>query len=625
MPPSSLPFEKRLLLAFSAGAATLLALAALIWVFSLKAVDATRFVVHTHEVIGSLGRLQFQLYRAASEQRGYLISGDPLYIDGFRESAAAMSVELDRLAKKVADHPSQRSRVAELREEIGRRVVLLERNLALAEAEGRDRVPLNVVHGTAIDRRIDKLLAGLHAEEQLLLQQRQQLEADRAQMTATGFLTLVLLLMLAVPLLYFRFRDSHRDKQLAAAEAARLVDVIDRTPDLIATSTPAGAVSYLNRAAREVLELGDTPASDVTREMVYPRWALEIVRKVGIPAAVAHGSWSGETALLTRSGREVPVSQVLISHRQPDGSMTLSTIARDISTIKATEKLLEEKNRQIEQASRMKTEFLATMSHELRTPLNAIIGFSSVIRDGLAGEVPRRVEEYAQDILDSGRHLLALMNDILDLSTIESGNMRLSVGMVDGDELAASGLAIMREQANSRGIRLTQRISPELQGLWIDARKTRQIIFNLLSNAVKFSADGGEVSLGMQLVPRSRIEGVGAGEGRRLFPLPQSAFLEFLEISVGDSGVGISSADLYRLFQPFTQLDSSRNRPHEGTGLGLVMVRRLAELQSGALLVESTPGRGSRFTVWLPLRHPEPHEALPIHLPASLLKPQPNG
>lgn len=624
MPSLTSPFEKRLLLAFSAGAAALLMLAALVWVFSLKAVDATRFVIYTHEVIGGLGRLQFQLYRAESEQRGYLISGDPQYIEEFQAAAAAISVELDRLSAKSTSLPSQRARIAELRDEIGRRVLLLERNLNMADAPGRDKLPAMVVHGTAVDRRIDRLLAELHAEEQLLLVQRQQIEAGRAQLTAIGFLVLVVLMTLAIPVLYFRIRNSHREKQVTAGEAARLVDVIDRTPDLIATSTPEGKVSYLNRAARRVLELGDMPASEVKREMVYPRWALDIIEKVGIPAAVANGSWSGETALLARSGREVPVSQVLISHRQPDGSITLSTIARDISSIKAGEKLLEEKNRQIEQASRMKTEFLATMSHELRTPLNAIIGFSSVIRDGLAGEVPPRVGEYAQDILDSGRHLLALMNDILDLSTIESGNMRLSVGMVDGEDLAASGLAVMREQANSRGIRLTHRISPELHSLWIDARKTRQIIFNLLSNAVKFSSDGGEVSLGMQLVPRSRVEGVGPGAGRRLFPLPESPFLEFLEISVGDTGVGISSADLYRLFQPFTQLDSSRNRPHEGTGLGLVMVRRLTELQEGALLVESAPGRGSRFIVWLPLRNPEPHDALPIHLPASLLKPQTN-
>lgn len=624
MPSLPHPFEKRLLLAFSAGAAALLTLAALVWIFSLKSVDATRFVIHTHEVIGGLNRLQFQLYRAESEQRGYLISGEPLYIEEFRAASIALSVELDRLSAQVADYPSQRSRVAELRDEIGRRIALLERTLNMADAQGRDNLPGIVVHGTAVDRRIDRLLAELHAEEQMLLQQRQQVEANRAQLTAIGFLVLVVLMTLAIPVLYFRIRHGHQEKQLSDAEASRLVDVIDRTPDLIATSTPAGEVSYLNRAARQVLELGDLPASEVTREMVYPRWALDIIEKVGIPAAVANGSWSGETALLSRSGREVPVSQVLVSHRQADGTITLSTIARDISAIKAGEKLLAEKNRQIEQASRMKTEFLATMSHELRTPLNAIIGFSSVIRDGLAGEVSPRVSDYAQDILDSGRHLLSLMNDILDLSTIESGNMRLSVGMVDGEELAASGLAIMREQANSRGIRLTHRISPELQGLWIDARKTRQIIFNLLSNAVKFSGDGGEVSLGMQLVPRSRVESVVAGEGGRLFPLSESAFLEFLEISVGDTGVGISSADLYRLFQPFTQLDSSRNRPHEGTGLGLVMVRRLTELQEGALLVESTPGRGSRFIVWLPLRNPEPHDALPIHLPASLLKPQPH-
>ncbi len=191
--------------------------------------------------------------------------------------------------------------------------------------------------------------------------------------------------------------------------------------------------------------------------------------------------------------------------------------------------------------------------------------------------------------------------------------------MVDGDDLAMDAQAIVREHAAARRVRINARLSPELRGLWLDTRKTLQILINLLSNAVKFSVEDGEVRLSLRLVPRSEIETQQAGPGRRLFPLPASDFLEFLEISVSDSGRGINGADLYRLFQPFTQLDASRSRPVEGSGLGLVMVRRLTELQQGAMLVESLPGQGSTFRVWLPLRDPDRRRALPIALPAAVL------
>ncbi len=616
-------FERRLFASFAAGAAALLLLAGLTWHFSLKGIDATRFVIHSHEVIASLGRVQQYVYMAESEQRGYLISGDRVFLSGYREALDELARAQGRLAELVADNPSQASRVDWMRAMIASRIDWLEKNVQLAELGRPQRRDVDVFAGTSIDRQIDMLADDLYREEQRLLRERQGLEADRAQLSAIGFFALLLLVLMAVPLLYLRMRRAYDDKQKVAEEARRLVDVIDSTPDLIAMSTPAGRVAYVNRAFRDVLGIGDLPAGQLKRENIYSAESLERVLRIGIPHAIAHGSWIGETSLVTTSGKEIPVSQVLIAHHQSDGSITLSTIARDITERKQAERLLAEKNRQIEQASRLKTEFMATMSHELRTPLNAIIGFSSVIRDGLAGPVDPTVREYADDILNSGRHLLELINDILDLSTIESGNMRLDAGIVDGDELAASGLAIMREQAIARGIRLQQTLSPELKSLWLDARKTRQIIFNLLSNAVKFTPDNGQVRLGMRLVPRSLIEAQQDGESRRLFALPPSSFLEFLEISVSDTGVGIAQADLYRLFQPFTQLDASRSRSYEGTGLGLVMVRRLIELQDGALLVESDIGKGSRFTAWLPLRDPEPVGQLPIALPDALLKPQP--
>ena len=622
--PADSRLERRLLATFTVGAAVLLLLAALTWNFSLKAVEATRFVLHTHEVIAGLQRLRGHIARAESEQRGYLISGDDSYLRRTRQAMDEIHAELDRLAAQIADNPEQSGRLVALRESCTRRIELLERNIALDDAKPGIRSGVSVADGTETDRKIDLQLNDMYAEETRLLRQRQQLESDRAYASAFGFIALMLALIVALPLLYLRIRNSERAGEAAAAETARLVAVIDRTPDMIATATPAGKVSYFNQAARDMLQLGDRPAHTVTREMVYPRWALDIVTRVGIPAAIANGSWIGETALKRLDGTEIPVSQVLISHRQPDGSFTLSTIARDISERKAAEALLAEKNREIATASRMKTEFLATMSHELRTPLNAIIGFSGVIADGFSGAVSKQAEEYARDIQTSGRHLLALINDILDLSTIESGHMKLEAGVVDCDELVASALAIVREQATARSVRLSSRLSPELGQLWLDPRKTRQIIINLLSNAVKFSNDSGEVRLSLRLVPRSRIGAPETGRAQRLLPLPDSKFLEFLEIVVSDQGPGISPIDMHRLFQPFTQLDASRIRQHEGTGLGLVMVRRLTELQQGALLVDSAPGAGATFTVWLPLRDSDGSDKLPIALPDAVLNPLAN-
>jgi PAS domain S-box-containing protein len=617
-------FERRLFASFAAGAVAWLMLAGLTWHFSLAGIDATRFVIHSHQVIASLGRVQQFVYLAESEQRGLLIAADRAYLRGYREALDNLAKEQVILSGLVADDPSQSARARHMQMMIASRIDWLERNVKLVEARPFQRMQVDVSAGTGLDRQIDMVATDMFNEEQHLLKHRQKLEAARAQMSATGFFALLLLVLLAVPFLYARLRKAFDEKHDVAEEARHLVDVIDRTPDMIAISTPAGDVAYINRAMRELLGIGNLPAAAVKREQVYEPASLNMVLRTGIPHAIAHGSWSGETRWLNASGKEVPVSQVLIAHRQSDGSITLSTIARDISATKEAERVLEEKNRQIEQGSRMKTEFMATMSHELRTPLNAIIGFSSVIRDGLAGRVDATVKEYANDILDSGRHLLELINDILDLSTIESGNLRLEAGMVDGNDLAASGMTIMREQASARGIRMLQVISPEIRGLWLDPRKTRQIIFNLLSNAVKFTPDNGEVRLGMRLVPRSLVAAQQTRDGTRLFALQPSSFLEFLEITVSDNGVGIVQADLYRLFQPFTQLDASRSRSYEGTGLGLVLVRRLVELQAGAMLVESAPDKGSRFTVWLPLRDPEPTDQLPIALPDPLLRPMPH-
>jgi PAS domain S-box-containing protein len=303
--------------------------------------------------------------------------------------------------------------------------------------------------------------------------------------------------------------------------------------------------------------------------------------------------------------------------------------ARDMTELKRVEHTLQQKNLELEGASRMKSEFLANMSHELRTPLNAIIGFSEVLKDGLMGAMTEQQRGFIGDIFGSGQHLLSLINDILDLSKVEAGKMTLDLEPVEVSSLFTNSLSIIREKAAARRIRLNVEAAEDLGRIQVDARKVKQIVYNLLSNAVKFTLEGGHVTLRARRVTRAEVARPSGGWQGRGDPLPHdNAFTEFLEIGVTDSGIGIGPEGLDRLFKPFSQIDSGLARRFEGTGLGLAMVKLLAELHGGTVFVESAIGEGSRFTVWLPVRawdaeHPSlaplPIESLAsvAHKPAS--------
>jgi CheY-like chemotaxis protein len=268
----------------------------------------------------------------------------------------------------------------------------------------------------------------------------------------------------------------------------------------------------------------------------------------------------------------------------------------------------------------MKSEFLANMSHELRTPLNAIIGFSEVLADGLLGDLTDQQRGFIGDIFSSGKHLLSLINDILDLSKVEAGKMTLDLEPVQMSGLISNSMSIIREKAASRRIQLVTDIPDDLPSLQADGRKVKQIVYNLLSNAVKFADEGGEVKIQVTRVPRAEVGHVGEHSNGRSFPVPASTYNEFVRISVIDAGMGISPDGLERLFTPFSQIDSGLARKFEGTGLGLAMVKLLAELHCGAVAVESTEGKGSCFSVWLPMRQPDEIRIKALKTPT---KPQP--
>jgi DNA-binding response OmpR family regulator/anti-sigma regulatory factor (Ser/Thr protein kinase) len=246
------------------------------------------------------------------------------------------------------------------------------------------------------------------------------------------------------------------------------------------------------------------------------------------------------------------------------------------------------------------------MSHELRTPLNAIIGFSEILKES-AATTSNDDREYVGHILESGRHLLALINDILDLSKIEAGKLEVDIEPVDLNRLLSDGVAIVGEMAAANGIRLEYRAATQSLRMLADPRRVKQIVFNLMSNALKFTHRGGTVSLEATLVDRAGAEtGLpGFARGVRM-PLPENEFPDFVQICVRDTGVGIGPDDMSRLFTPYTQITNPLSGRFSGTGLGLSMVRRLADLHGGTSSVSSELGVGTCFTVWLPLRHIRP-------------------
>ena len=229
-------------------------------------------------------------------------------------------------------------------------------------------------------------------------------------------------------------------------------------------------------------------------------------------------------------------------------------------------------------ATEHKSEFLAGMSHELRTPLNAVIGFSEVLLAKMFGELNPKQEEYLQDILTSGRHLLALINDILDLAKIESGRMELELTTFDLPTLLRDTLTMMRERATRKGIETILEIDSQLGDCMADERKVKQTLLNLLSNALKFTPEGGSILL--KAIPNSG----------------------FVEISVTDTGIGIAPDHQEKIFDEFYQAGGNYIGKREGTGLGLALTKKFVELHGGKILVTSKVGRGSTFTFSLPIR-----------------------
>ncbi len=374
------------------------------------------------------------------------------------------------------------------------------------------------------------------------------------------------------------------ERKIAETERDNMLKIIEDSPDFIGTLDLQNQFMYHNITARRMLGLADDDdMSTLEIKDLHPKWGTQKVFEVGIPTALKKGGWQGENALLGRDGHEIPVSQIIRRHCDVSGNpLFLSTNMRDITESKRLEQLLVDNITKLEvakavaeKANLAKSDFISSMSHELRTPLNAILGFSQLLESGTPAPMPAQVLKI-QQIAKAGWHLLELINEILDLAVIESGKLALSPESLALSKIMLECQTMFEPLALVRDIHIN--FLPVDSSLFVRADRIRlkQVLTNLISNAIKYNREHGTVEVMCAITADNHIR-----------------------INIKDSGVGLSPEELSQLFQPFNRLGQESGTV-EGTGIGLVVTRRLIDLMEGTIGVESIAGAGSTF--WIELK-----------------------
>ncbi len=378
-------------------------------------------------------------------------------------------------------------------------------------------------------------------------------------------------------------------------------EFLESAPDALLLTNRAGAILFVNAQAESLFgytraELLGAPIERLLPERFRVRHVEYRAGYCASPRFRPMGSCTGLYGV-RKDGTELPVD-ICLSYHQTENDLIVMAAIRDVTermnfamkleaTVEDRTRELRTVNAQLEAASRHKSAFLANMSHELRTPLNAILGFAELLRDQANDSLSAKQSRYVDHIHSSGKHLLALINDLLDLSKVEAGKVELHPETFALHDALTAALTEIQPQADAKRLELELHLGEGLSTITADTVRFTQIVLNLLSNAVKFTPEGGIVTVTASIVRGPEDEGRSA---------------ECVEIAVRDTGIGIKAEDLPKLFQLFTQLETPFVKPSQGTGLGLALTKRLVELHGGQIVAASDGvGHGSTFTVCLPL------------------------
>jgi PAS domain S-box-containing protein len=355
--------------------------------------------------------------------------------------------------------------------------------------------------------------------------------------------------------------------------------IMDLVNDSIFMRDLEDRITYWNQGAQRVY--GWTKEEVLGRVITYDLLKTESSASLEEIRAqlLTEEHWEGELVHTRRDGTCLTVvSRWTLQKDATNKPVAILEMNYDITDRKRIEQALQEKNIELQNAAESKNRFLANMSHEVRTPLNGIIGFAEFLVDGKPGHLNPKQKEYLEDILNSGRHLLQLINDILDLAKVEANKMDFHPERFSLTKSIEGVCAVAKPIAQKKSIRIGIEVATDLGDVVLDQQKFEQILFNLVSNAVKFTDDGGRVDIFASLLDRRHFK-----------------------LVVRDTGIGIRAEDISRLFTEFEQLESGASRRYGGTGLGLALTRKIIELQEGTIGVESEVGKGSAFSVILPL------------------------
>jgi PAS domain S-box-containing protein len=376
-----------------------------------------------------------------------------------------------------------------------------------------------------------------------------------------------------------------QSEQALRASEEKYRSLIDNIPDVVWTSNSNRDLIYISGNAVKVLgyDSKELLGGQLWLDRIHPEDAPQVGQ--AYQKLFSDGDkFDVEYRVCRKDGKWIWLHNRALATRPREGIMCADGILRDITQRRLAEAAIQQTKDAAEAANLAKSQFLANMSHELRTPLNAIIGFSEILADKTFGDLNDRQFKYSNNILNSGRHLLQLINDILDLAKVEAGRVELMRNTFSVAKALSEVQTIVKTLANKKHINLESEVPAELPALFADEAKFKQIMYNLLSNAIKFTPDGGKVFVS------AAIQSANGGD-------------LFLQIAVMDTGIGIKANDQERVFKEFEQVDSSYGRQQQGTGLGLALTKRLVEMHGGRIWVKSegAEGKGSTFTFLIPI------------------------